>query len=91
MTLVDVQEFTATNKDAYLLVNQTFQGQVLSKSTVQNVKMYMPLNLDTKIVSLILFLLFTLLYKYINCDSATTIYGGILYLISKSNVTLTCY
>lgn len=51
MTLVDVQEFTATNKDASQLVSPTSQNQALLKSTVQNVKMYMPHNLDTRKVS----------------------------------------
>ena len=51
MTLVDAQEFTAVDNLVFQLVSQIFLVQVLWKSTVQNVKIYIILDPSIKAVS----------------------------------------
>jgi hypothetical protein len=51
MTLGDAHEFIAVDSPASQLVNQTFLVQVLSKSTVQNVKTSITLDPSIKAVS----------------------------------------
>ncbi|GJY07558.1 casein kinase II subunit beta-1-like protein [Tanacetum coccineum] len=49
--LADAQECTAVDNPVFLLVNQTFLGKAMSKYSVQNAKIFIPLNPGFKIVS----------------------------------------